>query len=40
MIVMRPFSNGFERPLRLKSPGEIEVIGTVVGILRRLSDGR
>lgn len=40
MIVMRPFSNGFERPLRLKSPGEIEVIGTVVGILRRLSDPR
>lgn len=40
MIVMRPFSNGFDRPLRLKSPGEIEVIGTVVGILRRLSDGR
>ena len=40
MIVMRPFSNGFERPLRMKSPGEIEVIGTVIGILRRLSDPR
>ena len=40
MLIMRPFSNGFERPLRLKSPGDIEVIGTVVGILRRLSDGR
>jgi hypothetical protein len=40
MIVMRPFSNGFKRPLRLKSPGEVEVIGTVVGILRRPSDGR
>jgi len=40
MLVMRPFSNGFERPLRLKSPGDVEVIGTVVGILRRLSDVR
>ena len=38
MLVMRPFSNGFQRPLRLRSPGEIEIIGTVVGILRRLSD--
>jgi hypothetical protein len=37
MLVMRPFSNGFERPLRLKSPSEVEVIGTVVGILRGLS---
>ena len=37
MLVMRPFSNGFERPLRLKSPSQVEVIGTVVGILRRLS---
>lgn len=36
-LVIRPFSNGFERPLRLASPGEIEVIGTVVGILRKLS---
>lgn len=35
-LVMRPFSNGFQRPLRLRKPGEIEVIGTVVGILRRL----
>jgi hypothetical protein len=39
MLVMRPFSNGFQRPVRMRSPGEIEIIGTVVGILRRLSDG-
>ncbi len=39
MLVMRPFSNGFQRPLRMRTPGEIEIIGTVVGILRRLSDG-
>jgi len=38
-LVMRPFSNGFQRPLRLRRPAEIEVIGTVVGILRKLSDG-
>jgi hypothetical protein len=37
-LIMRPFSNGFERPLRMKSPDEIEVIGTVVGILRRSSN--
>ena len=34
-LVMRPFSNGFDRPLRFKSPGEMEVIGRVVAILRR-----
>jgi hypothetical protein len=34
-LVMRPFSNGFERPLRFKNPEEMEVIGRVVGILRR-----
>lgn len=34
-LVLRPFSNEFCRPLRLKSPAEIEVIGRVVGILRR-----
>lgn len=39
-LVIRPFSDGFQRPLRLKRPGEIEVIGTVVGILRKLSDER
>jgi hypothetical protein len=39
VLVMRPFSNGFQRPVRMRSPGEIEIIGTVVGILRRLSDG-
>jgi hypothetical protein len=36
-IVMRPFSNGFKHPARLKRPTEVEVIGTVVAILRRLS---
>lgn len=33
-LVLRPFSDGFDRPLRLKSPAEIEVIGQVVGVLR------
>jgi hypothetical protein len=34
-LVMRPFSNGFKRPIRLRRPDEVEVIGKVVGILRR-----
>jgi hypothetical protein len=34
-LVMRPFSDGFERPLRFKSPDELEIVGRVVGILRR-----
>jgi len=38
-LVMRPFSNGFKRPVRLQRPEEVEVIGRVVGILRRLSSG-
>ncbi len=33
-LVMRPFSNGFKRPLRLRHPEDIEVIGRVVGVLR------
>lgn len=37
-LVMRPFSNGFDRPVRLSRPNEVEVIGTVVGILRNLSE--
>jgi transcriptional regulator with XRE-family HTH domain len=36
-LVMRPFSNGFKRPVRLRRPEEVEVIGRVVGILRRPS---
>jgi hypothetical protein len=38
-LVMRPFSNGFKRPVRLRRPEEVEVIGRVVGILRRVSSG-
>jgi len=34
-LVLRPFSDGFDRPLRLESPAEIEIVGRVVGILRR-----
>ena len=38
-IVMRPFSDGVDHPLRLRSPEEAEIVGRVVGILRRtLSD--
>jgi len=33
-LVMRPFSDGFDRPVRLQSPNEVEVVGKVVGILR------
>ena len=36
-LVMRPFSNGFKRPVRLRRPEEVEVVGRVVGILRRIS---
>jgi transcriptional regulator with XRE-family HTH domain len=38
-LVVRPFSNGFKRPVRLRRPEEVEVIGRVVGILRRVSSG-
>jgi len=34
-LTLRPFANGFDRPLRLKREEEIEVIGRVIGILRR-----
>jgi hypothetical protein len=34
-LVLRPFSDGFDRPLRLKSPAEIEIVGQVAGLLRR-----
>jgi len=40
MLVMRPFSNGFQRPLRLRTPEQVEVVGRVVGVLRRLSNAR
>lgn len=33
-LVVRPFSDGFDRPLRFKNPDEIEVVGKVIGILR------
>lgn len=39
-LVMRPFSNGFDRPSRFRKSEEIEVIGRVVAILRRPSNGR
>jgi transcriptional regulator with XRE-family HTH domain len=38
-LVMRPFSNGFTRPVRFRRPEDVEVIGRVVGILRRVSSG-
>lgn len=34
-LAMRPFSDGFDRPVRFKSPDEIEVVGKVIGILRK-----
>jgi hypothetical protein len=34
-ITIRPFSDGFDRPLRLKREEDIEVVGRVMGILRR-----
>lgn len=34
-LVVRPFSNGFSRPVRLARPQEIEVVGTVVAVVRR-----
>jgi transcriptional regulator with XRE-family HTH domain len=36
-LVMRPFSDGFKRPARLRRPEDVEVIGRVVGILRKPS---
>jgi hypothetical protein len=33
-LVMRPFSDGFDRPVRLENPDEVEVIGKVAGIVR------
>jgi hypothetical protein len=39
-LVMRPFSNGFERPSRFRRPEEVEVIGRVVAVLRKLSNHR
>ena len=38
-LVMRPFSNGFRRPVRLRRPEEVEVVGRVVGVLRKPSGG-
>ena len=38
-LITRPFSNGFTRPVRFRRPEDVEVIGRVVGILRRLSSG-
>lgn len=35
-LTLRPFSDGIDRPLRLQIPAEVEVVGRVVGILRRL----
>jgi len=34
-ITLRPFADGFDRPLRLKREEDIEVIGRVIGMLRR-----
>jgi len=39
-LILRPFSDGIDRPVRLRIPTEVEVIGRVVGILRKfLPDG-
>jgi len=35
-LIVRPFSDGIDRPLHLKIPAEVEVVGRVVGILRKL----
>jgi hypothetical protein len=34
-LTLRPFSDGFDRPLRLKHEEDVEVIGRVIGMLRR-----
>jgi hypothetical protein len=34
-LTIRPFSDGFDRPIRLKRERDIEVIGRVIGMLRR-----
>lgn len=34
-LVVRPFSDGFDRPVRFKTPDEIEIVGKVIGILRK-----
>ncbi len=39
-LVMRPFSDGFDRPVRFENPDEVEVIGKVVAILRNLLPAR
>jgi len=38
-LVLRPFSDGFDRPLRPRSPAEVEVVGEVAAILRRALPG-
>jgi transcriptional regulator with XRE-family HTH domain len=38
-LVIRPFSNGFKRPVRLRRPEDVEVIGRVVGVLRKPFSG-
>ena len=35
ILTVRPFSDGFDRPLRLKREQDVEVIGSVIGLLRR-----
>ena len=34
-LTIRPFADGFDRPVRLKREADIEVIGRVIGMLRR-----
>ena len=34
-LTIRPFSDGFDRPMRLRRERDIEVIGRVIGMLRR-----
>jgi hypothetical protein len=36
-VIVRPFSDGFDRPVRFRNRVDVEVVGRIVGIVRRLS---
>jgi hypothetical protein len=36
MLIVRPFTNGFERPVHLRNRADAEVVGKVVALLRKL----
>jgi transcriptional regulator with XRE-family HTH domain len=36
-LIVRPFSDGFDRPMRFRNRVDVEVVGRIVAIVRRLS---